>query len=88
LVSEIGNGLAERLRVVVGAVAGGLLRAERAGQVVVRIRDIGAVLWIQGDLKEVSEAAAIIARTACTAGANRPRMNDVVTGRMLREGRN
>src|SRR6266567_3609218 len=39
LISEIGHGHAERLRIVVGAMAGALLRAKRAGNVLRKRRN-------------------------------------------------
>src|SRR2546429_5071109 len=67
--------------------AGALLRAKRAGEVVVRVSDIGAVLRVQSYLKEVSKGAAIAVGTTGAIGTNGSRMDDVVTGSMLREHR-
>ena len=46
LIGEIRHGYAERLRIVVRTVAGTLLRAERAREVVVSERNVGAVLRV------------------------------------------
>jgi hypothetical protein len=55
LVGEIRNGDTEGLRVVVGAVAGALGGAERTGDVVIGVSDVGAMLGIERDLEEVGE---------------------------------
>src|SRR5437588_12245799 len=67
--------------------AGALLRAKRAGEVVVRVSDIGAVLRVQSYLKEVSKGAAIAVGTTGAVGTHGSRIDDVVTGSMLREHR-
>lgn len=87
LVGEIRNSYAERLWVVIGAMTGTLLRAKWAGEVVVRVRNIGAVLRVQSYLKEVRKRAAIAVRTSRAVGTNGSRMDDVVTGGMQRERR-
>ena len=46
LISEIRHSHAERLRIVVRAVARTLLRAKRTGEVVIGERDVGAVLRV------------------------------------------
>ena len=75
LVGEIRNRYAERLWVVIGAVTGALPGAKRAGEVVVRISDIGAVLGVQSYLKEVSKGTAIPVRAAGAVGTNSSRMD-------------
>jgi hypothetical protein len=57
LISEIRNSHAERLRIMVGAVAGALLRAKRAGQVVARESNVGAMLRVESHLEEVGKGA-------------------------------
>lgn len=55
-----------------------LLCAKRAGKMVDRVSDIGAVLRVKRDLEKVRKAAAVTAGAACTIRANRPRMNYMV----------
>src|SRR5215472_7379320 len=86
LVSEIGYCHAEGLRVVIRAMAGALLRAERAGEVVIRKSDIRAVLRVQRHLEEVCKCAAVSVGTSCTAGANGSGVDEMVAGGVLREG--
>src|SRR5260370_38114838 len=71
LVSEIGHSHAECLRIVVRAVAGALLRAERAGEVVVGEGNVGAVLRGEGYLEEIGRGAACAAGAAVIIGENR-----------------
>ena len=80
LVSEIGHSHAECLRIVVRAVAGALLRAERAGEVVVGEGNVGAVLRVESYLEEIGKGAAVSAGAARTIGANRSGMNEVIAG--------
>lgn len=56
-IGEIGGSHAERLRVIVRAVAGALGCAKRAREMVVGKRNIGAMLRVERDLEEISEIA-------------------------------
>ena len=80
LVSEIGHSHAECLRIVVRAVAWALLRAERAGEVVIGEGNVGAMLRVESYLEEIGKGAAVSAGAARTIGANRSGMNEVIAG--------
>lgn len=82
---ELGNGRAEGLRIVVGAMAGTLLRAQRAGKMVIGEREIGALLGVQSDLEETRKRPAVAARAPRATGANSSGMNNVVARGVLRE---
>ena len=85
LIGEIGHANAEGLRVIVGTMPRALLRAKRAGDMVIGKSNVGAVLGVERYLKEVRKRAAIRVRASGAIGAHRSRMNDVVAGRVLCE---
>ena len=80
LISEIGHGYAERQRIVVRTMTRALLRAERAGEVVIGEGNVGAVLGVESYLEEIGKGAAVSAGAARTIGANRSGVNEVIAG--------
>lgn len=73
LIREIGNGYTERLRVVVGAMTGALLRAQRACEMVIRVSNVGAVLRFQRNLEEVRKGTAVAIDNPCCRCKRFPR---------------
>ncbi len=88
LISEIWHRHAEGLRIVVGAVAGALLRAKGAGEVVIGERDVGTVLRVESNLEKVGKGAAVTVGAASAVSANGSSVNEMIAGNVLREGRN
>src|SRR5207244_12724293 len=88
LISEVRNGHAKRLRIVVSAVARALLRAERAGEVVIGEGNVGAMLRVQSYLEEVREGAAVAVGAARAVGTHGSSVNEMIAGHLLRKGRN
>src|SRR5207245_1250142 len=81
LVREVGPDQPARLRVVRVRVAA---IHHRADLMVIREGDVGAVLWVEGDLEEVGKAAVGIATEP--ARRDRAAMDDVVADLRLGEG--
>src|SRR3989475_3710692 len=88
LISEIGHAHTESLRIAVRAVAGALLRAERAGEVVIGEGNVGAVLRVESYLEEVCKSAAVAVGATGAVGANGSSVNEMIAGRVLGKGRN
>src|SRR6266481_642231 len=65
-----------------------LLRAKRAGKMIIRESNVGAVLSIESHLEEVGKGAAVAVGAAGAVGAHRSSMDEMITGRALCEGRN
>src|SRR6266481_2092707 len=65
-----------------------LLRAKRAGKVVIGESNVGAVLSVESHLEEVGKGAAVAIGAAGTVGADRSSVNEMIAGRALCEGRN
>src|SRR2546425_3530554 len=83
LISEIGHGHTESLRIAVRAVAGALLRAERAGEVVIDEGNVGAVLRVESYLEEVCKSAAVAVGATGAVGANGSSVNEMIAGRVV-----
>src|SRR2546429_4139648 len=88
LISEVRNGHAKRLRIVVSAVARALLRAERAGEVVIGEGNVGAMLRVQSYLEEVREGAAVAVGAARAVGTHGSSVNEMIACYVRRKGRN
>src|SRR5260370_2523030 len=65
-----------------------LLRAKRAGKVVIGESNVGAVLSVESHLEEVGKGAAVAIGAAGAVGADRSSVNEMIAGRALCEGRN
>src|SRR5260370_8042865 len=65
-----------------------LLRAKRAGKMIIRESNVGAVLSIESHLEEVGKGAAVAVGAAGAVGADRSSVNEMIAGRALCEGRN
>src|SRR5207245_9960618 len=87
LISEVRNGHAKGLRIVVGAVARALLRAERAGEVVIGEGNVGAMLRVESYLEEVREGAAVAVGAASDVGTHGSRVNEMMAGWVMSKGR-
>ena len=64
-----------------------LLRAERAGEVVIGEGNVGAMLRVQSYLEEVREGAAVAVGAARAVGTHGSSVNEMIAGHVLRKGR-